>query len=103
MSPTRPRRTASSPEPPRPTFSADDIAASLADALRGQSSGEVGEGLTTQEIADLTGWPVVRVNAALQLLFRAKRLKTGRVPRLARDGAMRLSPIYTILPPVKEP
>lgn len=86
---------ASSPKP-TPAFSQDDLAAELSRALAQQP--DLGADLTTAEMTDVTGWPPGRVDKALAALFRAKRLKARRVYRPARDGNMRISTAYEILP-----
>jgi hypothetical protein len=91
---TKPR-IASSPEPPQPTFGADDLASALASlATEAQAS----DGLTSVEWVLTTGWPECKVNKTLRELHRAKRLRVGRSRREAIDGSMRWVATYAIAP-----
>lgn len=94
MRPTK-RPTASSPEPPRPTFGAEDLVAALSELATKQ---QVTDGLTSIEWMDVTGWTPGRINKTLRLLHRAGRLRGSRVQRAAIDGSMRWVSAYAIVP-----
>ena len=97
MSTSRTRSTRKpSPEPPRPTFTADDLAASLAEAIDRTSAPE--GAMTTNEMVEATGWTESKVKTSLSRLFRASRLRGTRVLRPARDGTMRWTTAYEVLP-----
>ena len=82
------------PSAPSPSFSADDLVASLESLLSERSSGE---GLSSADISEQRGWAVDRTRIALRKAHRAGRLKCGHVWRPAIDGRMRQIPVYTLV------
>ena len=91
----RPIASSRNTEPPKPTFTADDLVAALSSLATKE---QVAEGLTATEWQETTGWPISRVNKTLRDLFRAKRLRVTRTQRDAIDGSRRWVPSYSILP-----
>jgi len=70
------------------------IEALLAEIMR---SGENAQGLTAQEIADLTGQPLHRVRKKLMQLKREGKIKVGRRWRERLDGAVVPVPVYSLV------
>ena len=79
------------PEPPRPTFSADDLIAALAS--------QVGDGgLTSAELAARIGRPQPWVTIRLRTLWQQGRVEMVKAPRMDMIGTMRFTPTYRLRP-----
>jgi DNA-binding GntR family transcriptional regulator len=90
----RTSRTPRRASPPEPTFTANDIATALAEAMTRQGGGD---GLTVTEIAESTGWTRAKVQEALRRgLGRGLISFGGRVYRTAIDGTSRPVPVYRV-------
>ena len=80
---------------PPPTIKASDMLADLAKLM--PKGGKSGNGMTTTELVEASGWPRERIIKLLQAAKKAGKLQAEQVVREAISGRMSTTTAYRII------